>query len=225
MRSRLSARLILMLSFIASPFCTHVQAADDTRPVILAIGESTTAGFGVPAASSYPAQLQGLLDAHGYGYRVVNHGRSGSTTAMALANLDRGVALLPRIVLIAIGGNDRDNPALAARTEDNLRKLVSTFVRIGARVYLADRSAATDGGDAGHNALYAKIAGDEGATLMPSLRAGLVGRADLLLSDMSHPNAAGYTIVAQRIFDLLEPVLRAETAIHIGTPAGTQREQ
>ncbi|MDY6983817.1 MAG: GDSL-type esterase/lipase family protein, partial [Pseudomonadota bacterium] len=193
-----------------------VVAADDARPIILAIGESTTAGFGVPAGSSYPAQLQALLDEHGYNYRVVNHGRSGSTTAMALANLDRGVALLPRIVLIALGGNDRGNPATAARTEENLRKMVSMFVGIGAQVYLADRSVDTDGGDAEHNSLYARIADEERATLMPSLRKGLAGREDLLLSDMSHPNADGYAIVAQRIFDMLEPVLRAKDVNEAG---------
>lgn len=191
---------------------SFIVAADDTRPVILAIGESTTAGFGVPAGSSYPAQLQALLDAQGYDYRVVNHGRSGSTTAMALANLDRGVALFPRIVLIALGGNDRGNPAMAARTEENLRRMVSMFAGIGAQVYLADRSADTDGGDTERNSLYARLAREEGATLMPSLREGLAGRADLLLSDMSHPNAAGYAIVAQRIFDMLEPRLRADGA-------------
>ena len=168
------ALLLVMLCAFAAP----LRAAENTRPVILAIGESTTAGFGVPSASSYPAQLQALLDASGYEYRVVNHGRSGSTTAMALANLDRGVALLPQIVLIALGGNDRGNPAMAARTEANLRKMISMFVGIGARVYLADRSVGNDGGDAEQNALYAKLAREEGATLMPSLREGLAGRAD-----------------------------------------------
>lgn len=197
------AMLLVLLCTLAAP----ARAADDTRPVILAIGESTTAGFGVPAGRSYPAQLQALLDANGYDYRVVNHGRSGSTTAMALANLDRGVALLPRIVLIALGGNDRGNPAMAARTDDNLRKIISMFVGIGAQVYLADRSTANDGGETEHNALYARLAREEGATLMPSLREGLAGRANLLLADMSHPNADGYAIVAQRIFTLLQPVL------------------
>lgn len=188
------------------------QAAEDGRPVILAIGESTTAGFGVPAGQSYPAQLQALLDAKGYDYRVVNHGRSGSTTAMALANLDRGVALFPEIVLVALGGNDRGNPAMAARTEDNLRKIVAMFVGIGAQVYLADRTPATDGGSSNDASLFATIAREEGATLMPSLRADIAGRAEFLLSDMSHPNAAGYAIVAQRIFNLLEPSLREEAA-------------
>lgn len=197
------AALLLALSVVVS----LAQAAETSSPVILAIGESTTAGFGVPANQSYPAQLQALLNANGYNYRVVNHGRSGSTTAMALANLDRGVALFPEVVLIALGGNDRGNPAMAARTKENLRKIVALFVSMDAQVFLADRRPATDGGDATEASLYAELAREEGATLMPSLRQDLAGRPELLLGDMSHPNADGYAIVAQRIFDLLEPTL------------------
>jgi acyl-CoA thioesterase-1 len=202
---RVSALCVFVLALAVQ---TLAQAAEDSRPVILAIGESTTAGFGVPVGSSYPSQLQALLDAQGYDYRVVNHGRSGSTTAMALANLDRGVALLPEIVLIALGGNDRGNPAMAARTKENLRKMVSMFVSIGATVYLADRTPGMDGGDAAQTSLFAELAHEEGAMLMPSLRQDIAGHADLLLSDMSHPNADGYTIISQRIFTMLEPKLR-----------------
>jgi acyl-CoA thioesterase-1 len=182
----------------------QAQSVKDPRPVILAIGESTTAGFGVPADRSYPAQLQRLLDTHGYAYRVVNHGRSGSTTAMALGGLDRGMALFPDIVLIALGGNDQGNRAL--RTEDNLRRIVSMFVRTDASVYLAERNS-DDRASADTSALVARIAAEEGAALMPSLRQDIAGHPELLLSDGSHPNAEGYAIVAQRIFDMLEPIL------------------
>lgn len=185
----------------------RAQAADDPRPVILAVGESTTAGYGVAADQSYPAQLQRLLDDHGYQYRVVNHGRSGSTTAMALSSLDRGIALRPRIVLIAIGGNDQSNRVTATLTEKNLRKLVSMFVHAGAVVYLADRNAETDRVPEQAASRYALIAKEEGAQLMPSLRQDLAGHAELLLGDMSHPNAEGYAIVASRIFKLLQAQL------------------
>jgi acyl-CoA thioesterase-1 len=185
----------------------HAQSATDSRPVILAVGESTTAGYGVPRDQNYPAQLQQLLDANGYDYRVVNHGKSGSTVAMALGSLDRGLLLQPEIVLIAIGGNDAGNSVAAERTEQNLRKLVSMFVRTGATVYLADRTAATDGGQPEQVSLYAAIASEEGAILMPSLRQDIAGQAQLLISDMRHPNADGYAIIAQRIFALLQPQL------------------
>jgi acyl-CoA thioesterase I len=195
------------LCIAALLFCStlHAQPDKDPRPVILAIGESTTAGFGVPADRSYPAQLQHLLDAQGYDYRVVNHGRSGSTTAMALSGLDRGMALFPRIVLIALGGNDQGNRAL--RTEENLRKIVSMFVRTDARVYVAERTP-DDRASPDASAMVARIAAEEGAMLMPSLRQDIAGHSELLLSDGSHPNAEGYSIVAQHIFDMLEPVLR-----------------
>jgi len=176
-------------------------------PVILAIGESTTAGFGVSAGQSYPDQLQRLLTDAGYHYRVVNHGRSGSTTAMALSGLDRGMALQPAIVLIALGGNDQGNRLAAERTKENLRKMVSMFVRMGATVFLADRNLPSDRAVADGSSLFAELAAEEGALLMPSLRQDIAGKPDLLLSDMSHPNAAGYTIVANRIFSLLQPHL------------------
>lgn len=182
-------------------------AAEDARPVILAVGESTTAGYGVPRDQSYPAQLQQLLDANGYCYRVVNHGKSGSTVAMALGSLDRGLLLQPEIVLIAIGGNDVGNHVAAVHTEQNLRKLVSMFVRTGATVYLADRTAAADGGEADTASLYATIAKEEGALLMPSLRQDIADKPELLISDMRHPNADGYAIIARRIFGLLQPQL------------------
>jgi len=183
------------------------QPVDDL-PVILAIGESTTAGYGVPAALSYPAQLQGLLTANGYNYRVVNFGRSGITTAMALSDLDRGLRLGPRIVLIALGGNDQGNQFAATRTKENLRKMVALYVRTGAQVFLADRNLPADRAAATATpSLFAELATEEGALLMPSLRAGVAGNADLLIADGSHPNGDGYAIVAQRIFSILKPTL------------------
>lgn len=202
---RATALLLVIL------LCSGAAGAqqDPAVPVILAVGESTTAGFGVPANLSYPAQLQALLDKHGYGYRVVNHGRSGSTTSMALNNLDRGMALQPAIVLIALGGNDQGNRVAAERTRENLRKMLSMYVRMGATVFLADRNLGADRAEPEAPSLFAELAAEQGALLMPSLRQDLAGNPDLLLADMSHPNAAGYTIIAERIFALLQAHLRA----------------
>lgn len=195
-----------MLLSVSLAGSTQVQA-DIERPVILTVGESTTAGFGVAPDASYPSQLQALLDQHGYQYQVVNHGRSGSTTAMALASLDRGMQLGPRIVLIALGGNDQSTRQAAERTRENLRKLVAMFVRTGAQVFLADRNLTADRAEAGEESLFAALAAEEGALLMPSLRADIAGHPELFLSDGSHPNREGYAIIAQRIFELLQPHL------------------
>ncbi|MDR0781653.1 MAG: GDSL-type esterase/lipase family protein [Pseudomonadales bacterium] len=188
------------------------QTQDAELPVILAVGESTTAGFGVARDKSWPAQLQALLDAEGWHYRVVNHGRNGITTAMALGNLNNGLALQPRFVVIALGGNDRTMHLSREQTKANLRRMVSIYRLTDAVVFLADRGAATDGGQAESASLYAELAAEEGAVLIPSLREGLAGDAALLIADMSHPNADGYAIIAARMLALLTPYLRAEAA-------------
>ena len=203
--------LFLLTTLLAAASGSSAFAADE-RPVVLAIGESTTEGYGVAAGESYPAQLQALLDAQGYRYQVVNHGRSGSTTAMALAGLDRGLRLGPTVVIIALGGNDSGSRLAAERTRENLRRMVSLYVRIGARVLLADRGGADGRADA-EESLFAQLAREEGAELIPSLREGLAARH--FLADGRHPNAEGYAIVAQRMFDILEPQFeKAETEPH-----------
>src|SRR5690606_38404733 len=156
---------------------------------------------------SYPAQLQAMLAAHGHIYQVVNQGRSGSTTRMALNNLHRGMMLQPKIVLVALGGNDRSNRMGSGETRENLRKIISMYVRTGAIVFLADRNPRSDGSEPEGASLFAELAAEEGAMLMPSLRQDIAGKQEFLLADMSHPNAAGYTIVAERIHALLEPHL------------------
>src|SRR5690606_21218523 len=94
------------------------------------------------------------------------------------------------------------------QTQDNLRRLVSLHVRAGATVLLSDRTSAADGGDDETNALYADLATEEGAVLIPSLRDGIRGNPNLFLADMSHPNAEGYSLIAQRMLELLRPYLR-----------------
>ena len=182
-----------------------VQAETD-RPVILAVGESTTAGYGVDREFSYPAQLQQRLDERGYHYRVVNHGVSGSTTQAALTRLDRGLALKPRIVIIALGGNDAASHFSIDTTRANLGKLVSMFKRVGAEVFLANRNLPGDGRDA--DSLFAELAKEHHAVLMPPLTSGVAGHPDLLIADGSHPNAEGYTIVVRHILEVIEPYLR-----------------
>ena len=82
-----------------------LQAAPRT-PVILAIGDSMTAGYGVAAELSYPAQLEKELNTRGFDYRVVNQGVTGSTTVQALGRLNRALMIQPDIVIIQFGGND-----------------------------------------------------------------------------------------------------------------------
>jgi acyl-CoA thioesterase-1 len=177
-------------------------AAAPERPVILAVGESTTEGYGVRRDLSYPAQLQKELDKRGYHYRVVNHGVSGSTTFDALTRLDRGVVLRPKIVIIALGGNDGGARVRPEATRANLTKMISIFKRTGAKVFLTDRNVR------GADGLFADIAKEQGAILLPPLTTGVAGHPDLLIGDQSHPSAEGYTIIVGNLLKEIEPHLQ-----------------
>ena len=188
----------------------EIAQAGSDRPVILAVGESTTAGYGVERELSYPGQLQRQLDERGYHYRVVNHGVSGSTTQAALTRLDRGLALKPSIVIIALGGNDASSRMSIESTRANLGKLISMFKRVGAEVIVANRNLPGGGEDSG--SFVAELATQYHAVLMPPLTSGVAGHPDLLIEDGSHPNAAGYTIIVRRILGILEPYLKKDSA-------------
>jgi len=178
--------------------------AGPDRPVILAVGESTTEGYGVRRDLSYPAQLQKELDKRGYHYRVVNHGVSGSTTYDALLRFDRGLALRPKIVLIALGGNDGGNRVRPEATRANLTKMMSLYKRAGAEVFLFDRNIR------GSEGMFADLAKEQHAILLPPLTTGVAGNPDLLIGDQSHPNAEGYTIIVTNLLKDLEPYLQKQ---------------
>ena len=94
----LAAALVAILAF-AGP----VRGAEQ---IIVAFGDSLTAGLGVTPEDSYPARLQTKLRAEGYAYRVVNAGSSGDTTAGGLRRVDWALKNKPEIVIVAVGAND-----------------------------------------------------------------------------------------------------------------------
>ncbi|HVH26144.1 MAG TPA: GDSL-type esterase/lipase family protein [Vicinamibacterales bacterium] len=212
-RPTAAALLVAAAATLALPGGAAAQGepvASD-RPIILTVGESTTAGYGVPRELSYPGQLQTELDRRGYRYRVVNQGVSGSTTQDALTRLSRGMGLLPKIVIIALGGNDSGGRVPIERTRANMDRLISMYKRGGALVFVSNRNLPGDEGkDA--NTIFATLAAQHGAVLMPPLLSGVDGHADLLIGDGRHPNADGYAIVVRNILAVLEPYLKEASA-------------
>jgi acyl-CoA thioesterase-1 len=166
------------------------------RPVILAVGDSMTAGYGVASDESYPAQLEKELMRRGFNYRVVNQGVTGSTTAQARSNFTRGLALSPAIVIIQLGGNDVSAGILPAVSRENIRLMINRLKPGRARVFLAG----------GRFPFLDELAKAEGVTLIPFLD-GVQGHPDLLISDGRHPNGEGYAVIVRNILKVLEPVL------------------
>ena len=192
-------RSILLTSIAA--LLAFSQQSPDSRPVIVAFGDSMTAGYGVPAEQSYPAQLQKSLDALGYKYRVVNMGVTGDTTSGGRGRLSRVLGSNPVIVILELGSNDRANGMSQKQTEDNLDQMIATFQRTRITVVLAGRT------QSGLESVYRDLAAKYRLDLIPSFLEGVSGNPALTISDLNHPNGDGYAIVVKTVVKAIEPVL------------------
>jgi acyl-CoA thioesterase-1 len=195
--------LLLVVSGAAAP------AAQER--VIVAFGDSLTAGLGVAAAQTYPALLDERLKREGYDYRVVNAGVSGDTTAGGLRRVDWALRLKPEIVILELGVNDalRGQPLAAVR--GNLDLMVARFQAAGARVLLAGMRLPPNYGDRyaeDFHRLYAEVARARKAPLIPFFLDGVGAVAHLNQPDGIHPTAEGYAIVVDRMWPHLVPLLR-----------------
>ena len=197
--------LATLVFVLALTTAVPAHAAD---PVVVALGDSLTAGLGVAPDEAYPALLEARLRREGYAYRVVNAGVSGDTSAGGLRRIDWVLRQSPQVVIVALGANDglRGQPVAALR--DNLSAIVERARAAGARVLLAGMRMPTNYGAAYTKefaAVYPEVAKRTGVPLVPFLLEGVATRARLNQADGIHPNAEGQRVIA----DLLWPHLRA----------------
>ena len=187
-----------------------VSAAPDNRPVILAFGDSLTAGHGVELQDNYPSQLQNELDKRGYKYRVVNAGISGDTTSGGASRIDAALDFHPKVVILELGANDGLRGLPIAEAEDNLDLMIFRFQKAGAAVVLAGMTLPLNlGPNYIHDfeSIYSGLAAKYHTVLIPFFLEGVAAHADLNLEDGIHPTARGYTIVTQTVLKYVEPLL------------------
>ena len=187
-------RTIALLSFLLQ--------ATAHRPVILAIGDSMTAGYGVARDVTYPAQLENELRKRGYDYLVVNQGVTGSTTTQALSRLTRALSLQPDIVIIQLGGNDASQGIPRNVSRENLRIMIERFKPGGARVFFAG----------GRFPYLDEVAKELNAPVIPFLE-GVQGHGELLIADGIHPNGEGYAVVVHHILTAVEPFIGKQKTV------------
>lgn len=186
---------------------------DDGRPVLVAFGDSLTAGFGVDRQYSYPAYLQSLLNAKGYEYRVVNAGISGDTTAGGLTRIANIVAMKPAIVVLELGGNDGLRGLTLKQTRENLTTAIETLQSAGAKVVLAGITLPRNYGPdyiGDFEEIYKDLAAKYNLPFLPFLLEGVALNAkaeNLMQADGIHARPAGNKIVAENVFQTLKPVL------------------
>ena len=187
-----------------------VPSAGAAERVIVAFGDSLTAGLGVTPENSYPARLEARLRADGYGYRVVNAGASGDTTAGGLRRVDWALKNKPDIVIVALGANDALRAQDLSSVRSNLDGIVARFQKAGAKVLLVGMEVPPNYGAryaADFRKLYVEVAGKRGVAFMPFLLDGVAGHPALNQPDGLHPTAEGYGIVVDRLWPHLQPLL------------------
>ena len=179
--------------------------------LIVAFGDSLTAGYGVPPDDSYPGRLAARIRAEGYPYRVANAGVSGDTTAGGLRRVDWVLQLKPDVVIVALGANDGLRGQDVGRIRANLDQIVARFQASGAAVLLAGMRLPPNYGRAyaqDFQRAFETVAKARNAPLMPFLLEGVAAEPALNQLDGVHPTAAGYRIVADRLWEHLRPLLR-----------------
>jgi len=181
-------------------------AAAPKPPVITVLGDSITAGLGLPARDAMPAQLQAALGRLGVSAVVRAAGVSGDTSGGGLARLGFSVASDTTVCVVALGGNDLLQGVEPAQTKANLRGVLQKLKARGVGAVLVGVGAPPLIGAAyarEFNAIYPSLAREFSVPLYANILAGVGGNRALMQRDGIHPNAAG----AKRIGEALAPVV------------------
>ena len=191
----------------------------DDRPRIVAFGDSLTAGLGVAADETYPAELQRRLDALGLRYRVINAGVSGETTAGGLRRVPWILRSKPEVVILELGANDGLRGLRVEETKANLERIIQQLQQSGTQVILAGMKLPPNYGNdylAAFERLYPDLAARYRLPLIPFFLEGVATSNTLNQADGIHPTARGYRAIVDMMLGRLLPVLKGREKIHNG---------
>jgi len=172
------------------------------NPAIVALGDSLTAGLGLPAEAAFPARLEARLRAEGIATRIVNAGVSGDTTAGGLARLDWALADKPDCVLLALGSNDALRGIPPAIVRANLDAMIGRIQASGAKILLIGMLAPPNWGAAyerDFDRIYPELAQAHNVPLYPFFLEGVAMDPQLNQPDGIHPNERGVAVLVDRI--------------------------
>ena len=184
--------------------------SDDARPKIVVLGDSLTAGLGLPETQSYPHRLQEKIDTDGFHFEVVNAGVSGDTSAGGLRRLDWVLQEDVRVLVVALGANDGLRGLSVAEMKQNLAQIIEKAQARHVAVVLAGMEAPPNYGAeyaASFRQAYRDLASHYHVLFVPFLLDKVAGQASLNQADGIHPNPEGAAIVADTIWNVLKPLL------------------
>ncbi|PLX63190.1 arylesterase [Sedimenticola selenatireducens] len=207
-------KLFLLLMFVIS----NVPAAE---PVILVLGDSLSAAYGIERSRGWVALLQDRLQQAGYPHRVVNASISGDTTAGGLSRLPQALEQFqPDILIIELGGNDGLRGLGNDQTRDHLDQMITLARAAHSRPLLLGMMLPPNFGKTFTEKflqIYRDLAEQRRVPLVPFFLEGVADRPDWMQGDGIHPNAAGQPLMLEHVWAQLQPLLDEEMAGGMGS--------
>ncbi|PHN02788.1 arylesterase [Flavilitoribacter nigricans] len=192
---------------------TEMEAGVEEKPrKVIFFGDSLTAAYGLDPGEGFPAIIQSKLDDAGYNYKVVNAGLSGETSAGGNERVDWVLQQSVDIFVLELGGNDGLRGFDPEVTYNNLQAIIDKVKAKApeARIILAGMEAPPNMGQEYTQAfrgVYGRLAETNDLSLIPFLLDDVGGIPDLNLPDGIHPNREGQKIVAENVWEVLQPLL------------------
>jgi acyl-CoA thioesterase-1 len=202
-------RLVQAVALAAALIVTAPAAARTLRLVVL--GDSLTAGLGLPPGKAFPDRLQAALRARGWDVEVLNAGVSGDTAADGFARYDWAVPADADALIVELGANDMLRGLKPAVTKKALSAILDKAQAARLPTLIAGMRAAPNlGGEYGaeFSAIYPDLARAYNAALYPFFLDGVAGDPKLNQADGMHPTAAGVGVIVERIEPAVEEILR-----------------
>lgn len=189
------------------------SAAASDRPVVLVLGDSLSAGYGIDLEQTWVALLETQLNNQGYGYRVINASISGDTTGNGLRRLPRALDIhQPDIVIVELGGNDGLRGYPVEIVQDNLESIILKSQESGAKVVLAGILIPPNyGQEYGDEfaAMYPTLAKKYSLPLVPFFMDGVALDPSKMQPDGIHPNADAQPMLLDNVWRVMEPTLKS----------------
>ena len=203
-----SALLAVLLALVGSASLPLAAAERTVR--IVALGDSLTAGLGLPGDAAFPAKLERALKAKGLAVEVANAGVSGDTASGGLARLDWSLPPGTDVVIVELGANDMLRGIDPQVTRDALDTILARLVQRHISVLLCGMRAAPNlGAEYGRafDRIYPELAAKYGVPLYPFFLDGVAAERTLTLPDGLHPNAAGVGVIVRGILPKAEELI------------------
>ena len=211
---RASTRKARWLAYLGGVLLFGLAATAPSQRIVLFLGDSITAGYGLELSQAYPALIQQRINQEGLNFRVINAGQSGDTSAGGLARMDWLLKNKIDVLVLELGGNDglRGLPVEVIRKNlqaiiDRARKQYPQIKIVVAGMKMPPNM----GGQYSREfeAMFAALAKKNNAALIPFILEGVGGVRRMNLPDGIHPTAGGHEIVAENVWTVLAPVLRS----------------